>query len=391
MAFLFFSIVTVFYVFLGFVYMANPDLEPLGAMGISGVPEAFLLVFIIGYVSVGTGYAISTKRRNPTLRTISSPYFQSYCSLMYLVFSLVLFFWGVSYYGGYVGFISTPYSAILEVSDNELKDVLISSSGLLAVFSILSAFSGDGGNKKKYIISLVSLFVLLSVFFQGRRETLVLLMITFLSYKFIGEKLSARGVFKSIAIGFLVAFAAGVGLYLRETTATSGGNILSAISYAILYETHFTIATLGNEIKIHLLDGRDFLGIGSMFQPILFIIPGFIFSLLGLDKAETLGLGLSEPKFYDDKGGSFIFSHGIHSLGYIGVVIDGLVIGFLLSYFYKIAKNKKMIFFHFPIVSLILVATRKDVTYGIKYISLQFMAMLFFYLIYKCLPKKNNI
>lgn len=45
--------------------------------------------------------------------------------------------------------------------------------------------------------------------------------------------------------------------------------------------------------------------------------------------------------------------------------------------------------FHFPLVSLILVASRKDIIYGIKYISLEFILMFVFYLFYILLPKKT--
>ncbi|MGX8942150.1 O-antigen polymerase [Symbiopectobacterium sp. Eva_TO] len=389
MAFWLFSALSGFYVLFGFIYMSYPDLKPLGAMDIDGVPESVLLVFAVGYLSVATGYYINYRMRTPRLSTISKPYFQHFSSVLYMLLSVSLFLWGVSFYGGYITFLNTPYSPIFELSDNELKDVLISTSGLLSVFSILSSMSGSAGRFKKTIIILIGVVITTSIFIQGRRESLLILLVCIFAHRLMVKGVSIRSIIKSMLIAFIVALVAGIGLYIREDTATSGGNIFSAIGYAIIYETHFTIATLANEIRTHLFDGFEYSGIGSLLQPILFIIPSFIFSIFGLSKTESLGLNIAEPKLYDDKGGAFIFSHGIHSLGYVGVVVDGLIIGFLLSYFYKIAKEKGMIFFYFPIVSLILVAIRKDVTYGVKYISLQFMLIFVFYIFYSVLPKKR--
>ncbi|MGX8939352.1 O-antigen polymerase [Symbiopectobacterium sp. Eva_TO] len=368
--------------------MAYPEMTPLGSMSISGVPENLMFVFFIGYISVAAGYYINSRRKPPKLKTISKPYFQHFSSILYMITSVVMFSWGVSFYGGYVDFLNTPYSAIIDLSDNELKDVLISTSGLLSIFSILSSLSGNGSRVKKYLIITICLIILSSIFFQGRREPLLLLLVCMFAHKLMVKGISFKSIMKSLMVAFVVSLAAGIGLYLRESTSTSGGNILYAMGYAILYETHFTIATLANEIRTHLFDGFEYSGLGSLFQPILFVIPSFIFSLFELNKTEALGLNAAEPKLYDDKGGAFIFSHGVHSLGYAGVILDGIIIGTLLSYFYKIAKEKGMICFYFPIVSLVLVTIRKDVTYGIKYISLQFLLMFLFYLMYKVLPKK---
>ncbi|KSB01868.1 hypothetical protein LFZ11_08340 [Salmonella enterica subsp. enterica serovar Fresno str. ST224] len=62
----------------------------------------------------------------------------------------------------------------------------------------------------------------------------------------------------------------------------------------------------------------------------------------------------------------------------------------MLIVFYLVAKKSRLIIYHFPIISLIFVAMRKDLTYGVKYISLLFIFMMIFYFIYKLLPLKNN-
>lgn len=115
-----------------------------------------------------------------------------------------------------------------------------------------------------------------------------------------------------------------------------------------------------------------------MFYPVFFIVPSFIFSIFGYDKSEVFSF--NEPKIYDDKGGSFIFTEAYHSLGNIGVICHGVLLGFLIAYFYSSAKASRNMIFHFPLVSLILVASRKDIIYGIKYISLEFILMFVFYL-----------
>ncbi|MDR6616600.1 MULTISPECIES: O-antigen polymerase [Klebsiella] len=389
MALLLFSFICLFYLGFGFAYMSYQELSPLGAMGYTGIPGDVLVVFSVGYISVVIGYIFATRRKVPRLKTISNPYFMHFASYIYLMLALAMFFAGISFYGGYFGFISTPYSAIIDSSDNEVKDVLISTSGLLSVFSILCAFSGGRSKAVRYTVYILGLFILLSIFVQGRRETTMLFLMTIMSYKFIGEGLKFRNVLKAVIIAALIAMVAGVGLYIRASGDTSGGSILTAINYAVLYETHFTIATLGNEIRTHFYDGRDYQGFLNLLQPILFVVPSFLFYIVGLDKREALGMVTTEPKIYADKGGSFLFTQAVHSFGYMGVIIDGLVVGFLLAYFYKIARSKNLIFFHFPLVSLVLVAIRKDVTYGIKYISLQFMILFLIIILYKILPNKK--
>lgn len=391
MALILFSVICSFYLTFGFLYMTYSDLSPLGAMGMSGVPTDVLLVFFVGYVSIVIGYAIASRRKSPRLETISKPYFMHFASYIYLMIAAGMFFVGISFYGGYVGFITTPYSAIIDTSDNEVKDVLISTSGLLSVFAILCAFSGGRQKAVRYTVYLVALFMLLSIFIQGRRETTMLLLITIMSYKFMGEGFKFKNALKAIIIAILVAFFAGFGLYLRSSGATSGGSMLSAIYYAILYETHFTLATLGNEIRTHFYDDRVYQGVLNLFQPILFVVPSFLFYIMGLDKREALGMISTEPRAYEDKGGSFLFTQAVHSLGYVGVIVDGLIVGFLLAYFYKIARQKHLIFFQFPLVSLMLVAIRKDVTYGIKYISVQFLILFIILFIYRSLPKKRRM
>lgn len=83
-----------------------------------------------------------------TINYIKAIFSALFFSALYAFIS-ISFLWGVSFYGGYITFLNTPYSPIFELSDNELKDVLISTSGLLSVFSILSSMSGSAGRFKK--------------------------------------------------------------------------------------------------------------------------------------------------------------------------------------------------------------------------------------------------
>lgn len=137
---------------------------------------------------------------------------------------------------------------------------------------------------------------------------------------------------------------------------------------------------------MHTVNGLPYGVVMVLLTPIFFIIPSFFYSVLGLDK-DQIFLN-SEPRLYMDKGGQFIFTEAFHSLGYIGVFVHGVILGVLLILFYRTAKRTNMILYHFPLVSLIFVGMRKDLTYGIKYISLLFLLMIAFYLIYSVMPKK---
>jgi len=265
---------------------------------------------------------------------------------------------------------------------------MISSSGLLAIFAILTSFEQRIKNIPFVgcMIILVGFFVLLSIFVQGRRENLILLFLCFVSYYIIGRKLNLALLFKVTLLVSAILLFAGIGLYLRETTSTSGGSIITAIPFAIMYETHFSLATLANEVRTHLDNGMPYGGLMTLLMPILFIIPAFFYTLLGLNKDQIFVN--SEPRLYMDKGGQFIFTESFHAMGYIGVFVHGLFLGILLISFYRAAKRTKMILYHFPLVSLIFVGMRKDLTYGVKYISLLFLLMVAFYFIYSVMPKK---
>ncbi|EBQ7209325.1 O-antigen polysaccharide polymerase Wzy, partial [Salmonella enterica] len=128
---------------------------------------------------------------------------------------------------------------------------------------------------------------------------------------------------------------AGLGLYLRESTSTSGGSVFTAIPFAVMYETHFSLATLANEVRTHLYNNLPYGGVLDLFSPILFIIPAFIYGIFGLDKQSLFEN--NEMRFYEDKGGQFIFTEAFHSLGYVGVFLHGLILGVMLIVFYRVA------------------------------------------------------
>ncbi|MCL2894649.1 O-antigen polymerase [Brenneria tiliae] len=390
MALILWYIVVIFYVTFGLLYMSFPSFTPLGAMAISSAPYDIIQVMFVGGVGVFLGYFIVGKVNIPKINILYNGNFLHFCGLGFCTISVVMFIIGIQYYGGYFHFLNTPYTAIYEGSaENEIKDVLISTSGLLSIFSILSLLSGNKLNAVGKFFVCISFVVLLSIFIQGRRETLLLLIMCFLSYRFLGKNISFRVLLKIIIIASLLIFMAGVGLYLRAYASDSNGSIVDAINYSVLYETHFTIATLANEIRTHLYNDIPYGGIVDIFQPFLFIVPGIVFSLLGYDKAEVFAA--TEPRVYESKGGQFIFTGAFHSLGLTGVFIHGLILGLMLFTFYRLARRTEMAIYHFPIVALILVSIRKDMIYGVKYISLLFIFMFLFYLIYVILPKKTNI
>ena len=360
MALLLWIIVTCFYIYFGLLYLQFSSFAPLGAMVLPEVVNNLVFTYVVGVVSVILSYAYFIRKKKSNFGILNDNNFLSYLSIMYCVFSLGCFIWGIQYYGGYIAFLRTPYIAIFSGNaENGIKDVLISSSGLMAIFSILCASQVIKVSRISKWILIVSCIVLFSIFVQGRRETLLLLIMTFASYRFLSEKISIKTITKSLLLVFLLFVFAGLGLYLRASSETSGGSFLSAIINAVLFETHFTIANLANEIATHSYNNIPYGGLMFLFYPVFFIVP------------------------------SFIFTEAYHSLGNIGVICHGVLLGFLIAYFYSSAKASRNMIFHFPLVSLILVASRKDIIYGIKYISLEFILMFVFYLFYILLPKKT--
>lgn len=376
------------YVFLGITYVYVSPFNPLGAMQYYNLTYPLLFTVFIGSAGVFSGYFFLVKIKLPTLKYINDRLFLKLCSILYLGLSLIIFFLGVQYYGGYFSFISTPYTPIYDGSAvNQIQDTLVSTSGLLANFSILSFLSANKFKFKPSIIIILALFVLISIFIQGRRESLVLLVMSLISYRLLNSSFDFKLVIKVSIWTMLLLLLAGLGLYLRESSTTSGGNIFSAIFFAVLFETHFTLATLANEIQMHLVDKVPYAGAITLMSPILFIVPSFLFDIIGLSKQDFFTN--TEVKLYEDKGGAFIFSEGFHALGYSGVFIHGFILGLLLILFYRASKRTGLVIYHFPLVSLILVAMRKDITYGVKYISLMYMLMFVFCFFYSIVIKKR--
>ena len=389
MALLLWGVITFFYMYFGILYLKFSSFEPLGAMIFPEVVNKLVATFIVGALFTTISYSFFIRKKRKVYNILKNDSFLIYAASFYFIMALGSFLIGIQYYGGYVNFLHTPYVAIFSGSaENGIKDVLISSSGLMAIFSVLCSYQVLTKYKVSKILIALNIVILLSIFFQGRRETLLLLMMTFASFKFLNDKLSFKTLIKALSIIIVLFIFAGVGLYLRSTSETSGGTLSAAIINAVLFETHFTIANLANEIATHTHNNLPFGGLKFLLYPLLFVIPGFIFSLLGYDKGQFFTS--TEPRIYDDKGGDFIFTEAYHSLGNLGVIIHAVFLGFLIAYFYSAAKKNSNILFHFPLVSLILVASRKDIIYGIKYISLEFFLLFFFYAIYLLLPKKNR-
>lgn len=382
-----------FYLMGAVLYVLFSPFQPLGAMQNENAIYLLIITIFVGVFGAAFGYSLLTRLRLPTIKDIDAKPFLRFCSFAYLCLSVLLFLSGVQYYGGYFSFIASPYTPIYGGSaQNEIKDTLISTSGLLSIFSFISAFSSVKNEKTNrklflYIVCSVSLFVLLSIFIQGRRENMVLLVMSLFSYRLFSGTIDVRKIIKLVTLAFLVLLAAGVGLYIRESSKTSGGSVISATIFAMLFETHFTVATLANEIYTHVVDKVEFGGVIGLFEPLLFIVPSFFFSLAGESK-QALFMN-NEVVLYESKGGAFIFSEGFHSLGYFGVFVHGVLLGMLMAIFYRSAKRTGYLIYHFPIVSLLLVAMRKDVTYGVKYISLMYMLMVLFYCMYFFIPKKK--
>lgn len=383
----------IFYILSGIAYLYFSPFPPLGAMINDDIISNLGNISLAGMLSVSLGYlfvSLSTSSCDAKAMKMNEP-FIFFSSILFLIVGVSIFIVGVSYYGGYISFLNTPYSPIYEGSaENKIQDTLISSSGLLLIFSIISCLSTkQHGFAIKAIIITICLWGLISIFYQGRRENILLLFMCIIFHKiFIGE-ISLKKLFKLLSLCSLLLLIAGLGLYLRENNTTSGGSILSATLFAIMFETHFTLATLANEMYTHTLHGISYAGFSSLFEPFLFMLPSFIFGVFGFSK--QVFFYNSEPKFYDDKGGAFIFTEAFHSYGYLGVFFHGVILGILLGFFYRMAKRTQMIIFQFPLVCLTFVAVRKDITYGMKYVSLMLLFMLLFYLIYCILPKKRII
>ncbi|EEU9016405.1 oligosaccharide repeat unit polymerase, partial [Salmonella enterica] len=350
-----------------------------------------IMVVSTGVVGVFLGYFAFSKIKLAGIKDFNNSCFINFCSVCFIISAFLIFALGVAAYGGYIAFLHTPYIAIYEGSaENQTRDILISSSGLLANYALLTSIRVNFKEisiTNKVVIA-VSLLILVSIFIQGRRENLILLILCFVSFYMLNYKINFKRIIKVSIICIIMFFIAGLGLYLRESTSTSGGSVFTAIPFAVMYETHFSLATLANEVRTHLYNNLPYGGVLDLFSPILFIIPAFIYGIFGLDKQSLFEN--NEMRFYEDKGGQFIFTEAFHSLGYVGVFLHGLILGVMLIVFYRVAKKSRLIIYHFPIISLIFVAMRKDLTYGVKYISLLFIFMMIFYFIYKLLPLKNN-
>jgi oligosaccharide repeat unit polymerase len=375
-------------------YLLFSPFEPLGALQYDDSFYYVLLTVFIGALGVFSGYLFLSKINLPRIRGLDSKPFLGFASILYLLLGVVVFFVGVQYYGGYLAFISSPYIPIFGGSaENEIKDTLISTSGLLIIFSVISFLSSAKDKEKRsltFFLYGLAAFVLLSIFIQGRRENVILLIMTFLSFRFFNGRFDAKKYIRLFLIFMLIMLFAGVGLYLREASSTSGGTVVSAMIFAVLFETHFTVATLANELYNHLVDGQPYAGFLTLLNPVFFIIPSFLFSIIGENK-QDLFINTDQGVF-ESKGGSFIFAEAFHSSGFVGVFLHGVLLGLLLMLFYRSAKRTGYILYHFPIVSLLLVAIRKDITYGVKYISLMYLLLFVFYFIHLglslCFPKK---
>lgn len=376
----------------GIIYLQFPFLSPLGALAYPDTVNDVLYVAAIGIVGAFIGYLTFLKIRLVEIKDFDNTNFICFCSFCFIIFASVVFSLGVASYGGYISFLHTSYTPIYEGSAaNETRDVLISTAGLLSIYALLTSVRVKLKmvTRSNKIIILISLIILVSIFIQGRRENLILLLLCFISHYLFINKINVRRVINIFSIVSIMLFVAGFGLYLRESSSTSGGSVLTAIPFAIMYETHFSLATLANEVRTHLHNNLPYGGVLELFSPVLFIIPAFIYNIFGLDKQSLFEN--SEVRFYEDKGGQFIFTEAFHSLGFLGVFLHGLILGIMLVIFYRIAKKNGLIIYQFPIVSLIFVAMRKDLTYGVKYISLLLICMVIFYFIYKLLPLKKMV
>lgn len=373
-----------------FLYIIYMPFTPLGAMQYSQAIPLLLITVSVGSAGVLFGYMIFSKIKFSPINILENRSFLYFCSLIYAILGMLVFLIGVRYYGGYISFLHTPYVPIYSSSaENEIKDTLISTSGLLSIFSIVTLLSAAHNYKlslMSQVLAALSIFILVSIFIQGRRENILLLVMTWLSYRIISGKLSINKILKVVFLSFSLLLIAGAGLHMRESSGASNSNIFEMITMSFLFETHFTVATLANEIFTHTIDRVPFFGFSGLLKPILFMIPSVLFSILGLSKQDFFEN--TDFQLYDSKGGSFVFSDGFHSFGYIGVFIHGFLLGSLLIRFYISAKRTGLPMYHFPIVSLILVSLRKDITYGIKYISLMFILLFMFYIIFSILPKK---
>ncbi|HIH4062665.1 TPA: O-antigen polymerase, partial [Citrobacter freundii] len=331
MVFLAWFIIIGIYIICGILYLQFPQLSPLGALAYTDTVCDVMIVVFTGIAGVFLGYFSFSKIKLVGIKDFNNSCFMNFCSVCFIISAFLIFTLGVAAYGGYMAFLHTPYIAIYEGSaENQTRDILISSSGLLAIYALLTSIRVNF--KEISIISkvviAVSLLILVSIFIQGRRENLILLILCFVSFYMLNYKINFKRIIKVSIICMIMFFIAGLGLYLRESTSTSGGSVFTAIPFAVMYETHFSLATLANEVRAHLYNNLPYGGVIDLFFPILFIIPSFVYGIFGLDKQSLFEN--NEIRFYEDKGGQFIFTEAFHSLGYIGVFLHGLILGVML-------------------------------------------------------------
>lgn len=368
------ALLYLFYLAGAFLFYNLDGVEPLGAMNESGIPQSIMLCSIIASAGVGLGAFSCRGRVRHTILTNAN---RLSVTIVLFTCCLLLFFIGISDYDGYYNFVTSPYIPIFKSSrENSFSDTVISSSGLLACFTVLSIFKSSIKTPYlKGIILSLSMIVLLSIFIQGRRETFILLMICYIMHKCSNIKFTLKSISKVVALFVLVIFVSAVGLYFRESEEATGGSLLSSIYLSILYETHFTVATIANQIEYSTTKIQSSYSVLQLFSPIFFVLPRFMFSILGFNKDEFFDITSDIP--FEDKGGSFVFSGAYYSYGYLGVFIHALFLGYFLMYFWKLYRQYNLPILIFPVVSLTFVTLRKDLIYGFKYISLLYITILF--------------
>lgn len=374
------------YITFGTLYLFLDEFTPLGCMNTGIILQNMCLIILIGIIGVLFGIIILKKiiYKLRIIKHVSCIANQKniYLCLFIISSSIVLFIYSMFLYGGYIEFIKSNYQPVIYGKyQNEVKDSLIATSSILACYSLFLVLAINRNINAKIFIIASAAIINISVFLEGRREYIILIILTFILTNVNTLSQFIKKKTRLIAILFFGFVISGIGLVLRGDITDNENELIINGVKSTLYESHFTIATLANEVQIHSIDRVPHEGILGLFNPIFYIIPRFMFSILNLNKDELFqnnDIGL-----YRDLGGSFIFSSGFHYFGLVGVFLHAIVLGILISHFNSMYNKTYNSIYALLASCAIFVGVRKDIMFSIKYISIYFLCIMIFKPIYK--------
>lgn len=202
------------------------------------------------------------------------------------------------------------------------------------LFIFLIRYSNNDGRKKIIIFLIASIFIIQDFYYGGRITSIQisLVIITGFYLNKINIKNLTIGVFIGIIIMSFVSSYRGSYSLDRASIMSVWENLKKDlfVDYTAIYAYNSSITHIA---------GGDFFNFGYKMKSFF----GFIVSIFIGENSEIAKMGnvtrLVDP-IYNNIGGGLIFSHFYFWLGWIGIVIGGIVISVILN---KLIKGKHQI------------------------------------------------